>query len=251
MTSGHVNTDRLIDMVNGSLPRPEIEVMAAHCASCVRCGDQLAVFLLLRKGVRRQRAGRLRLVQVAAALIVLVGLGSIAGSLLYRSQALPAASSWSEFATSEGLDPRLVHSLFGDALLVGVDPFPFEKLTAFRQLVDGDLNNALRGFRNLHAMRPADSEVAAYLGIAMYLAGETTRDVEVLLTQGLEAQMSTIQRYSQWYLANHFLRNQRPDRAIEILQPLARSADRPGRQAKALMDDLAGVNFLEAPPNLR
>jgi len=109
---------------------------------------------------------------------------------------------------------------------------------AVEALWSGNLENALDALKELRAERPGDPEIAAYLGIALYLSGEQDDSVRVLLLEGAATEWLTLSRYSMLYLANHYLRLGIHSEAIEILSDLAPARDSPGESAAVLLRQL-------------
>lgn len=233
--SGHVGAEVMVAFVHGDLSAAELETLSEHCTSCKECGDQLAALLSVRRSRRQQNVRHARTAVAAFVVLTLVGLAlGVRGFGTGLSTSAPTESDWAELATSEGPDPRLVRRIFGDGLPADTDTRLMETRTAFEHLVNGRLEQAIEILRGLYLERSAD-DVAAYLGIALYLSGQADEVVEGLLRQGVNSSRTADAHYSQWYLANHFLRLGDPQSAESILQDLAKSSDRPGRFAAELL----------------
>ena len=87
-------------------------------------------------------------------------------------------------------------------------------------LVQQDYALAIDTLEALHAQHDSDTEVATYLGVALYLSGDDSDRTKALLAQGWSHMQGRVRRTATWYLANSCLRSGDTESAIHLLQTL-------------------------------
>ena len=155
-------------------------------------------------------------------------------------QALTAR--WALFASDENIPPLIygfIHRVvYPDTVLTfDADHVPLVK-AALVELERGNYEAAIRRFRDLTARRPGDEDLAGWLGIALYLAGDTGEEVEANLRRGTESHIQPVQRHSVWYLSQHMFRVGQPEEGVLWLLELVHVPVAIGRKATELFERL-------------
>lgn len=261
--SGHYTTLELVDYERGYLTGDEARDLFAHCQQCEECGGRLAAVLALRHANRRRvaRIRRRKMLSLAAGVVLVVSLG-FAGTALWGRFATadgpgtasvaapggeptiqgapelsPELAELAALATDELPNPVFLRIRLGP-LAADSDDWEVRVRAALMDLWEGRLDVAVPALENLHSVRQKDPEVAAYLGIALYLSGDRREDVADLLRSGASTHWDNLRDQTLWYLANHHLRNGDPALAAEILAEFSRYEHVTARAAHALMDKL-------------
>lgn len=267
--SRHVDIDQLLAYAHGQLSEDDAGAVIEHSESCNQCGNELAVLLALRHeqeraavpssaiGTGASPLPRLARLAASLAIAVLVGATALWWSGLLDGGAGTGAGGWADLATDEPPDQTLVDWLFEPApvpairapVTPGTDPVAAErellaaKRAALELVVQRRYGEAITALDTLSAAHPDDTEIAAYLGIASYLAGDLSDDTRALLLRAAASPRQPVGRTAGWYLANYYLRAERPEEALLILESLAQTRDLAGENAAALL-----VRF---PPDMR
>lgn len=273
----HPDPIELIQLARGTLPDERAGELREHCVECGPCGDQLAAVVLLRDDAGGRTGRQMRRWQVAAAAVLLVGVGLVAlfasvelgptgdrtgpggasavdaledaGLPELQAAATPeegSAEAYAGLASEANLVPPVVVDLFrqryGEPVSVVSPERTFveglELLVADRPVA------ARQALERVRTARPNDLAVAGFLGIARYLAGDFSSATERLLTVSAHGADPGIAFYFRWYLANLYLRQGRVEVAEGLLRDdvvigMAQTAE----SARAL---LAGIDELRA-----
>ena len=242
--SNHFTTTELIEYARGALLGENAESLLAHSLRCDDCGTRLAIILALEEAGSAQRVTTSRRRWLAAAAgMAFVGVGVMVVISMRTPAELPqheraTNSHFAQLATTEFPSSRGFLRIRFGAIRVNASNWEPRVKNAVEALWSGNLENALDALKELRAERPEDPEIAAYLGIALYLSGQQDDVVRVLLIEGAATEWQTLSRYSMFYLANHYLRLEIDLQAIEILSDLATHPDSPGESAAALLRQL-------------
>lgn len=216
-TTEHPDAIELIHLARGTLPAERAAELREHCLECGPCGDQLAVVVLLRRGSGGRNRRATRRWQVAAAAILLVGLGLVAlfASLETGSTKAPRISREREVVDEYAAlasDANLLHPAVVD-LYERQYGEPVSERSPERRLVQGlELlvqdrpAAAVEVLQEVWRARPNDPAVAGYLGIARYLDGDVSPATERLLVAATERAQRGMAFYFRWYTANLYLR---------------------------------------------
>jgi len=246
----HLTAVQLVRVADQDLPGDEREAALSHLEICAPCGDRLAAILLLRQGQRR-RAGRAWVPLAAAAAVVAFV------AALYVLAPFPSAEPepeplsperqalvdrWAGFASKENIS-ELVYDFVLRIGYPDITPAsPGHHLPKTRAAVvdlrNGRYDEAARKLVELHLTYPDFDSIAGWLGIALYLSGETGPAVGALLEQGEQTSIDPLSLRCVWYGAHHLFLIGRPEDAIPKLRQLAPMPVRVGREAKALLEQL-------------
>jgi len=252
----HISAERLAALAAGELPEAEREVVLRHLEECAPCGDRLAAALLLRGGhAGAPGRGRIALA-AAAALVLLAG----AWMMLPRYAAgppepAPAAAPpplsperqavvdrFAGYAQDDNIEPFvydwLLDIAYPDVVPVSPDQHQRRTRAALEDLRDDRYQEAIDQLAELYREYPDFDTIGGWLGVALYLNGETDPLVEALLEKGMQSDMLPLVRMSQWYSAQYLLRTHRPEEAVARLRELAPSPVALGRKAKAQLEEL-------------
>lgn len=251
----HVAIERLLAYAHGESDGDEAAAVLRHGRACRECGGQLAVMLALRETpavtVAPPQAtpwltpGRLG--TLAAALVVALMLSVVLSSSLIRGGGDdPGAAVFSagdvalgaRLATDVPPDAMMLDFLFPEATLA----VQREPGTSFGLIVGRRYDEAVQQLQPLHDAGPLRGEVAAVLGVARYLNGESGPEVEALLRQGHALAADDLRHLSAWYLGNLYLRRGDLVQARVVLDELAEWPDVPGESAAALLRRLDEEN---------
>jgi hypothetical protein len=239
VSDGHFDLAGLAAYARGEIEGEEGEAVLRHCRSCPSCGDHLAMILLLVE-IKELRAARSRrtIVAVAASAILalLVGAALWSGALRLPPGRTDAADLGRRMATAEAPNRVDLDFIYPVSAVGGLGTT--EKRAELEMLVNGDYAAAVARLSELNRSSPGDAEVAALLGIGLYLTGDNGQLGERLLQQGTELRRQDLQRYAAWYLANLYLRRGDLGRATEALKDLSTEADAPGAMATSILDRL-------------
>lgn len=252
--SHHYEVDDLVSYERGVLGPEEAEELFAHCQVCRECGTRLAMVLSLRRLGAKQRKSKLRrIVAISACIVAVLGLVAYAyrpsldvAPATVTPEAEPQPGRLSAYATSILPRPGFLVLRFGDALPVAVDDWQFRLKAAAGSLWKGELETAVPALRELRIERPADPEVAAYLGTGLYLSGSVEPEVRTLLEEGTTTEWVVLSRYSMFYLANHYLRTGRDSIALALLENL-KDIDAPGTAAAELLERIPRSSQRDRP----
>jgi len=138
-------------------------------------------------------------------------------------------------ATSEAPEQPMLDFLFPPSVPVA----DLEQARGgFAYLVDGRYEEAVAQLSTVYEAQPGNGEVAASLGIALYLTGDDSERVEALLAQGTALRQQDFSNLAGWYLANHYLRKGDVVQTMSVLEDLSQWPDAPGTQARELLERL-------------
>jgi len=219
--SNHPEVDELVDWARGDLSRKRLREIRAHCRSCPACDMKLAKILVLRTRQRREMkraARRRRQLQMAAAIVLLVGAGAV---FLVSGHFSDPASKFAELATTETIPQGLLRLRFrSDALPASTDLSEFRLKQGMEALVQEQYSLAVEALDDANREHPADAEIAAFLGIALYLSGDDSSRTQSLLALGTTHARPRVSRPATWYLANSCLRSGDSEAAVALLREL-------------------------------
>ena len=239
--SEHIDIERLLAYAHDELEDAESDAILEHSRACKECGDQLAVMLALRSedggsGVSEPRARLIGLIAASVLLAVLLGVALTWGGFGSRFIFVSAAEEGlAELATTEAPGRIDLDFLFDASLPTSTDDSRPQKRAGFGLIVNGQHDEAIELLSTLRNARPDDGDVAASLGIALYLSGDSSSRVETLLIEGNAAWLQGLQHYAKWYLGNHYLRQGDLVQAMGALEEIAQEPDAPGRRAAELL----------------
>ncbi len=149
---------------------------------------------------------------------------------------------WAEFASKENISDLsygfILRVLYGDIIPVSPGHHLPKTRAAVVDLRNGRYDEAVRKLVELHFAYPDFDSIAGWLGIALYLSGETGPEVGELLERCEQTNIDPLRRRCVWYGAHHFFLIGRPEDAIPKLRQLAPIRVTVGRQAKALLEQL-------------
>lgn len=235
MSGGHFTTDELRAFARGE-GGSETDELAEHCRACVRCGDQLAVLLMLAPAA--SAAHRRAPVSIIAG-IVLVGILA----LVFQSDIVGPLSTDKQLAalaTTETLPPAVVqfHVRLSSATKTSGDRSSPQILEGGEFLASGEYAEAIVALERQRAAHPDSRLVASYLGIARYLAGDDSPAVAALLASGAADSNVPASLYAKWYLGNYLLRTGQLDEAIVALEEVVSEDVRLSREAADLLAEI-------------
>ena len=228
----HPSLEDLIIYVSGALSGDEARAVAAHGRACTPCGDRLGIMILLKASAAE--SARLPLLSPShrrAGLSVFAATGLIA---MFAVADAFWSNPWAEHATRENV-PGWFHDFFyGERR----DAQGTQSATArgLELLVQGELEQAIETLEPLVEEAESKPEARAYLGIARYLTGDTSRSTVRLLEDGVDSQRAG--RLSRWYLASVLLTRRDIDGARVHLKALTSTGDWFGCAATALLEKL-------------
>jgi tetratricopeptide (TPR) repeat protein len=246
----HLTAEHLVRMATGDLPGDQREAALSHLEVCAPCGDRLAAILLLRQGQRREarrawvpRAAAAATVVLVAALWMLVsfpGADPAPEPLSPERQAL--VDRWAGFASEENINDLIygfiLRVVYPDIIPVSPGHHLPKTRAALVDLRRGRYDEAVRKLVELHLAYPDFDSIAGWLGIALYLSGETDPEVGKLLERGTRAGINPLYEACVWYGAHYLFLTGRPEEAVATLRPLILIRDHMGRMAKALLEQL-------------
>ncbi len=104
--------------------------------------------------------------------------------------------------------------------------------SALYDLENDEYSSAVDKLRALSVNpRVNGTDIAGWLGIALYLSGETSDEVEALLRPGTESRINPLERGCQWYLGHHLFRVGRPEEGVLWIATLSPNPTAIGRKA--------------------
>ncbi len=239
--SKHIDIEKLLAHAHDELEGADARAVLEHSRACTECGDQLAVMLALRGADVRSDVAepRTRLVGLIAASVLLAVLLGVAltwggfGSRFMNGSS--PAESLAGLATTEAPAGIDLDFLFDASLPASTDTSRPQKRAGFELIVNGRYDEAIELLTPLRDARPDDGDIAAALGIALYLSGNSSNRTASLLIDGDTAWLQGLQHYAKWYLGNHYLRQGDLVQAIDALEEIAQEPDSPGRRASDLL----------------
>jgi len=255
----HVAIERLLAYAHGESEGDEAAAVLRHGRACRECGDQLAVMLALREipavtvaptptptqptaWLTPGRLGALAAALVVALMLAVVlsfsslrGVGDDPGAAVFSDGDVALGA---RLATSAPPDAMMLDFLFPEATLAVQQ----EPGASFRLIVGRRYDEAVQQLQPLHDAAPMRGEVAAALGVARYLNGDSGPDVEALLRQGNALAADDLRHLSAWYLGNLYLRRGDLVQARVVLDELAEWPDVPGESAAVLLRRLDEEN---------
>jgi hypothetical protein len=238
----HLEIEDLVDYARGALSRKRRRAVEAHCETCPRCNLDLAKTLVLRTRHRQQmrRRSRHRRLLAAASVVLLLG---AAGIVLLGGRFTDRSTRLAELTTDETISPSHLGLRFGAGLPASTDLGEYQLKQGMDALVAGDYPTAVEVLGDLLPRRRSDTEVAAYLGIAMYLAHEDPEATRALLALGTTDSRPPVSRAATWYLANFYLREGDAERATALLEDLdlGELSDRYSRYASDLLEQVERI----------
>jgi hypothetical protein len=239
----HPDIEELVDWARGLLSRRRHEEVRRHCDACPTCNMRLAKILVLRTDDRRRmrrRARRVRQLQMAAVIVLLVGTGAV--FLLSGYFSNPTAEL-AALATTETIPESHVHMRFRRGLRASADLYDYKLEAGMEALVQRDYRMASETLEELYGEHPESSEAAAYLGVALYLSGDDSGRTKSILAMGTQHMQPMISRTATWFLANSRLRSGDVESAVELLRTLDpnRINDMYGRWSVDLLDRIQGI----------
>ena len=239
--SEHIDIERLLAYAHDELEGAEAATVLEHGRACKECGDQLAVMLALRSedvGSSGSEPPNRLIGLIAASVLLAVLLGVVLTWTGFGSRFIygsAAEAGLAELATTEAPGRIDLDFLFDASLPTSTDESRPQKRAGFELMVNGQHDEAIELLAALRNARPDDGDVAASLGIALYLSGDSSDRVEALLVEGNAAWRQGLQHYAKWYLGNHYLRQGDLVQAIGALEEIAQEPDSPGRRAAELL----------------
>lgn len=242
----HFETADFIDYHRGLLSQDETDNLLGHCKGCRTCSNRLAMVIALREvAARRRLFKRSALVASALATVIVAAfaLAAYAPPALLTSDPAPENSQrppglLTEYATTDLPHRSFLVLRFRMGMPVAhSDDRELRVKDAVDDLWAGRTATAIPALRALWTEAPSE-EIAAYLGIGLYLTQRTDDEVEAFLEVGTRTGWSTLSRYSTFYLANHYLRTGRNAAAYALLRVVAADSDAPGSAARRLLEEL-------------
>lgn len=216
----HPEVDELVDWAREDLSRRRLREIRAHCRTCSECDLKLAKILVLRTRQRREmkrRAKRRWRLQMAAAILLLVGVGAV---FLFSSYFSDPTSDFVELATTETIPESHLLLRFFAGIPADSGQFELRLKIGMEALVQTDLPLAVEILENLRAEFVSNTEVASYLGVALYLSGDDSDRTKQLLARGSTNVQPLVKRTTAWYLANSCLRSGDLESAVLLLESL-------------------------------
>ncbi len=219
----------LPELVRGDLPEDTASLVRAHLASCSRCRERARIMAVLEVSeTARVTSTRRRVRPLAvAASVILAGILILLLRHLEVGQTSPnLAASW---ATDEA------YPYVGLTVRSSENGSDQERSQAFSAYQHGEYAAAARDLMRLES----DPEVTFYLGVSLYLSGETEAASHYLSEA---AQTEGWQEPARWYLANALLRDGQVSAARQTLTELTGEHGEFQRQAGELLQKLATVS---------
>lgn len=245
--TAHFETADLIDYHRGLLSQEETETLLGHCNGCRTCSDRLAMVIALREVAARRRLFKrsaLLTSSIATVIVAAFALATYAPSAFVTGDAVPVTAHTRppgllfQYATTELPHRSFLVLRFREGMPVAHgDDRQLRVEDAVVDLWAGRTAPAIPALRALWTEAPSE-EIAAYLGIGLYLTQRTDDEVEAFLEVGTRTGWSTLSRYSTFYLANHYLRTGRNAAAYALLRVVAADSDAPGSAARRLLEKL-------------
>jgi len=245
MNSHHLTLDEIRACARGE-DESLVSAAAEHCSYCHECAGNLAAALaIIEYGPRKSLWESVTWGQLAAVTVLLAALGFAAVATV--SELLPAEPPSIEqqlaaLATTETIDPMLVRIHLGIASPAGSDDTIARLQAAGFDLAEERYDRAISELETLHSAAPGSQLVAAYLGIARYLAGDDSPRVRDLLTLGASSDNSSVSSFATWYLGNAQLRAGEIQNARQTLSRISHLNALPGRLSKRLLDQLQEID---------
>jgi hypothetical protein len=251
----HISAERLAALAAGELPEADREAVLRHLEECAPCGDRLAAVLLLRRGRTSAPARGWIALAAAAALVLLAGAWVLLPPAPAERSA-PAASTpqplpperqavvdrFAGYARSDNIKPEIydfvMRVLYPETTPVSPDQHQAQTREAIIDLRDGRYDEAVDQFAALYIEYPDFPSLAGWLGVSLYLEGETDPVVLGLLDRGRESGVTMLQELGLWYGAQYLLRTGEPEAAVGRLRELAQIRDHIGRLGKAQLEEL-------------
>lgn len=242
----HVDIEGLLAYAHGETRGAEADAVLQHSRACRECGDELAVILALAgtqvvavaEDEREIAGASRRWIALVAASVVLALLLGVA----LRSAWLPLGATSDEdvvgLATTEAPERLMLEYLFGASTVSVGAP---QVRDGFALVVDRRYEAAAALLSTLYDAQPGDNELAASLGIALYLSGDDGERVASLLMQGQrlrDRRLDSFGNLAAWYLANLYLRRGDVVQARDVLEDLSQWSDAPGAEARAVLEQL-------------
>lgn len=240
----HVDIEGLLAYAHGETHGAEADAVLQHSRTCRECGDELAVMLALtgtqvvavaEDDTEVPDTSHRWLAMVAASVVLAVLLGVVLLTGRQRPGGPAPDVGVTRLATTEAPNELMLDFLFGASVPVASVE---QAGSGFALIVEGRYDEAVTQLSVLYDARPGDGEVAAALGIGMYLAGDDSEPVEALLVQGRALRQQDFSDLAAWYLANLYLRRADVVHAREVLEDLSQWPDAPGTQARAVLEQL-------------
>ena len=152
-------------------------------------------------------------------------------------------AGWAGLATDENIEPRhyqfVVRVVYGELVRMSDVDDVLAMKSALYDLENDEYSSAIDKFRELSTnSRVNHTDVAGWLGIALYLSGETSDEVEALLRRGTDSKILTLQMGCQWYLGHHLFRVGRPEEGVLWIATLVPVPTAQGRQAAEFFERL-------------
>lgn len=247
----HLTGEQLGCLARGEASADERQAALAHLHECELCGDRLAAILLLREmRPRRARGLWTKLAGTAAVVLTTTAVAyalALWGSGTAEPEPLPPerqalVDRWAGFARRGNLRPDLydftLRVLYPDVVPVSPDQHMQQTREALIDLRDNRYQLASEKLLSLHLEHPDFDSIAGWLGVAMFLSGETDPLVGQLLDRGTRAEVTLLREGSLWYEAQRLLLTGAPEEAIPKLSRLAAINDSMGRMARDFLDQL-------------
>lgn len=226
----HIAFVELNAYVTGALSGDEARDVATHARACSSCGDRLGTMMLLKSSTAlRARTPFLSRGQKKTGLMLLV-VSALVASVLIADAFWP--NPWAEHATRENVPVWFHEFFYGERRATE----PTELSRALELLVQGELDEAISLLAPMARADAPTPETLAYLGIARYLGGDTSRRTVRLLEDGVRSQRAG--RLSRWYLASTHLARRDVESATRELRALTTTRDWFGRAAENLLEEL-------------
>lgn len=242
----HVDIEGLLAYAHGETGGAEADAVLQHSCACRECGDELAVMLAL-VGQEAQATGEAQrgassapwawrwigLVAASVVLAVVVGIALMSWGPWLDTGGVDEAM---QLATTEAPERVMLEYLFGAPTVSAAAP---QVRGGFALIVNGRYQEAVALLSTLYDAQPGDNELAASLGIALYLSGDDGERAASSLMQGQRlGRQDSFGNLAAWYLANHYLRRGDVVQAREVLEDLSQGPDAPGTQARDLLERL-------------
>lgn len=249
----HPTTEALLAYPMGELETETARSVFEHCNSCPECGAELAMIISLRATVvaaERPDARTWPWLAVAASVLLLIAMGIALANLGVgflpmrawtgtvgdeppgpRTEVSPGQPDYASLATRETLPQAHVNFRFGLAMPASANQGMLRQ--GVQAIVDERFDDAEWILQQLHEIRPDDTEVSVYLGVAKYFQGDVSEETAARLR--LEPPTDSLGRAGHWYLGNLLLARGELQQARLVLDSLVGADDRWGRRAQELL----------------
>ena len=241
----HLGVSELIACARGRASKQLQRAAAAHCRHCETCSRRFAAIEVLEASAERYSWISNGAVVVVAMLILAAAAVSV-----YRFATTPSLSveqQLAALATTEPIPAYIVRFHLGALAPIsempGVLPVQPRLLAAGEKLANGDNETALRELEQLRLDAPESRNVAGYLAIARYLAGDNSDETGALLEHGASTSVedNVMATFSRWYLGNLLLRVGKTEDAIEVFRDLAQLPTIPGNLSLEMLQAIESV----------